>query len=160
MKHMRERQRLFRGLVDWLGFRRAFVPFDAPARFAGVPTYSNRQLWNLAVHGIVSQTHFPLRFVLYLGVLTCTLSFFGLGWMFFGEKFVGARWHYTPLAQAMVFNIGLLGILQISIGIVGLYVAKIHQEVVERPLYVVRRVIEHEASIPESARQRAASKSV
>ena len=112
------------------------------------------------MHGIVSQTHFPLRFVLYLGVLTCTLSFFGLGWMFFGEKFVGARWHYTPLAQAMVFNIGLLGILQISIGIVGLYVAKIHQEVVERPLYVVRRVIEHEASIPESARQRAASKSV
>jgi len=71
---------------------------------------------------------------------------------------IGPMWHYTPLAKAVVFNTGLVGVLQISMGIVGLYVAKIHQEVSGRPLYVVRtrrvkRASAHEKASPRSKKK-------
>lgn len=140
MKGIHERQRLFRGLVDWLGFRRVYVEFDAPARFDGAASYTLSKLWELALHTLVSHSEVPLRFVLYLGCFTVTLSTLGITWMQFAEFVIDARWRYTPLAKAMVFNTGLVGVVQMSLGIVGLYVAKIHGEVIGRPLYVVRDV--------------------
>lgn len=136
-----ERQRLFRGLVDWLGFKRVTIEFDAAARQHGNPTYTLRKLWNLAIYSFVSHSHFPLRFVLYLGWFICGSSLLGLTWMFAAVKFVSARWYYTPLAQAMVFNTFLIGVVLVSLGIVGLYVSKIHAEVNGRPLYAVRATL-------------------
>lgn len=133
-----ERQRLFRGLVDWLGFKRVNIQFDAAARQHGSPTYSLAKLWNLAIYSFVSHSHFPLRFVLYLGWFICGSSALGLTWMVAAVKFVSPRWYYTPLAQAMVFNTFLIGVVLVSLGIVGLYVSKIHAEVNGRPLYAVR----------------------
>ena len=138
---IREKQRLFRGLVDWLGFKRVDVEFDAAARHQGAPTYSLGQLWNLAIYSFVSHSHFPLRFVLYLGSFICTLSSVGLFWMFAAERLVSPVWHYTPLAQASVFNTLLIGVVLVSLGIVGLYVSKIHAEVSGRPLYAVRLTV-------------------
>ncbi len=149
MKLVTERGRLFRGLVDWLGFRRVVLPFSAGARHAGAPTYSLRRLWDLAIQAFVSHSQVPLWFVLYLGMITVALSMSGLAWMYGAEYCIGVRWHYTPLAKALVFNTGLVGVLQVSIGIVGLYVAKIQYEVVGRPLYVVRRTL-GAATIPQA----------
>jgi dolichol-phosphate mannosyltransferase len=140
MRRISERDRLFRGLVDWLGFTRVTIEFDAPARHSGVPSYTLPKLWNMAVHAFVSHTQFPLRFVLYSGLLTVLLATVGLTWMQFAESLISAQWHYTPMAKALVFNTGLVGITQISLGIVGLYVAKIHHEVAGRPLYAVRSI--------------------
>ncbi|MEO6573956.1 MAG: glycosyltransferase family 2 protein [Polyangiaceae bacterium] len=133
-----ERQRLFRGLVDWLGFKRVNIEFDAAARQYGTPTYSLQKLWNLAIYSFVSHSHFPLRFVLYLGWFICGSSLLGLTWMLTAQRLVSAHWYYTPLAQAMVFNTLLIGVVLVSLGIVGLYVSKIHAEVNGRPLYAVR----------------------
>ncbi len=139
MKHVTERARLFRGLVDWLGFRRAEVPFEAEERHAGGPSYTVAQLFRLAVSSFISHSQFPLRFVLYVGAFASAMSALGLVWMQFAEVLVHPKWHYTPLAKAVVFNTGLVGMLQISLGLVAIYLGKVLGEVSGRPVYVARR---------------------
>ncbi len=139
-KRITERRRLFRGVLNWLGFRREYVPFTAGARSDGPPRYTLTKLWHLAIDAFISHTEAPLRLVLYIGFLTCLLSAGGLLWMQFARLLISERWYYTPLAKALVFNTGLVGFILVSIGLVGLYVAKIHYEVLGRPAYVVRKV--------------------
>ncbi len=138
---VRERRRAYRQIVDWLGFTRATVTFDAGERHEGRSTYSLPKLWNLAIDMIVSRSSVPLRLLLYIGFLIFVASTLSLAWMFLALRFVGPKWYYTPLAQAVVFNTLLIGILLTAIGVVGLYVARIHEEVLARPLFTVRATL-------------------
>jgi polyisoprenyl-phosphate glycosyltransferase len=140
-RKMHERQRMFRGLVDWLGFRRSYVQFDARARLEGQASYTTAKLMRLAVDGFLSHSEAPLRLVLYTGLAIVTLSGLGLAWMGLGEQIFGAIWHYTPLAKAVVLNTGLVGVVLGALGIHGLYLAKIQREVSGRPLYAVRELL-------------------
>jgi dolichol-phosphate mannosyltransferase len=135
---VRERRRAYRQIVDWLGFARDTVEFDAGQRHGGRSTYSLPKLWNLAIDMIVSRSSMPLRFLLYIGFLISVASVVSLAWMFLAYHYVDKHWYYTPLAQATVFNTLLIGILLTAIGVLGLYVARIHDEVLGRPLFVVR----------------------
>lgn len=135
-----EKRRAYRQIVDWLGFVRAEVTFDAGRRLEGRSTYSWPKLWGLAIDMIVSRSSVPLRMLLYLGVLTSVASIVSLVWMQFAINF-SARWLYTPLAKAVVFNTLLIGIVLTALGIMGLYVARIHEEVLNRPLFAVRATI-------------------
>jgi dolichol-phosphate mannosyltransferase len=139
LREITERQRMFRGLIDWLGFRRALLEFEAGARYEGVPSYSTAKLIQLAIDGFLSHSEAPLRFVFFGGAFTVLASAFGLLWMTFAIRFVGKEWFYTPLAKAVVANTGIMGVLLLAMGTVGLYVAKIHREVKGRPLYAVRK---------------------
>ena len=136
-----ERKRLFRGLVDWLGFKREYIEFDAAARFQGVPTYSVSKLWNLAIDSILSHSSVPLRLLLYCGILIATASAALLVWMFTAFHLVSERFYYTPLAQTVVFNTLLNGMVLTALGVLGLYISKIHAEVLGRPLYTVRATL-------------------
>lgn len=135
---VRERRRAYRQIVDWLGFTRATVPFDAGARHDGRSTYSLSKLWDLAIDMIVSRSSVPLRLLLYVGFLISLASTLSLVWMFAAYHYVDPQWLYTPLAKAVVFNTLLIGVLLTAIGVVGLYVGRIHEEVLARPLFVVR----------------------
>lgn len=135
---VRERRRAFRQIVDWLGFVRETVEFDAGERHLGRSTYSLPKLWNLAIDMVVSRSSMPLRFLLYVGVLISLASSLSLVWMFLAFYYVDRHWNYTPLAQATVFNTLLIGVLLTAIGVLGLYIARIHDEVLGRPLFVVR----------------------
>lgn len=135
---VRERRRAYRQIVDWLGFTRATVTFDAGERLDGTSTYSFSKLWTLAIDMLVSRSSVPLRLVLYSGVLTAVAATLSLAWMFLAITYVDPRFYYTPLAQATVFNTLLIGVLLTAIGVVGLYVARIHEEVLARPLFTVR----------------------
>ena len=135
---VRERRRAYRQIVDWLGFTRASVTFDAAQRHEGTSTYSLPKLWDLAIDMIVTRSSVPLRLLLYLGILIALASTGSLLWMLLSIRFVGPRWYYTPLAEATVFNTLLIGVLLTAIGVLGLYIARIHDEVLVRPLFVVR----------------------
>jgi polyisoprenyl-phosphate glycosyltransferase len=135
---VRERRRAYRQIVDWLGFVRATVVFDAGQRYDGRSTYSLPKLWNLAIDMLVSRSSMPLRFLLYVGFLISIGTTLSLAWMFLAVHYVDARWRYTPLAQALVFNTLLIGVLLTAIGVLGLYVGRIHEEVLGRPLFTVR----------------------
>lgn len=135
-----ERERMFRGLVDWLGFKRVQIVFDAPARRSGDPGYSYRKLWNLAMSSFVAHSLLPLRFVGYLGVAITVTSFFLLSWMLIAPLF-SPVFFYTPLAKVVVGNTLLIGIVLTALGVMSLYIAKIYAEVLDRPLYAVRQLV-------------------
>lgn len=135
-----ERERMFRGIMDWLGFRKVYVPFRAQARTDGVAGYSYIKLWRLAVNSITSFSLLPLRLTGYLGVLITSCSGLLLAWML-GTYFFSNVHMYTPLAMVVVANTFLIGIVLMAIGLVALYIGTIHTEVVNRPLYIVRERI-------------------
>lgn len=132
-----ERDRIFRGIMDWMGFKKGYIEFEAPAREDGVAGYSYKKLWHLAVNSITSFSLLPLRITGYLGVLITTLSSLLLSWMLISNYILDQK-QFTPLAIVVVANTFLIGIVLMAIGLVALYIGNIHTEVVNRPLYIVR----------------------
>jgi polyisoprenyl-phosphate glycosyltransferase len=149
-KTIGERRRIFRGLIEWLGFRRVYFEFDAPDRHAGKPRYSGGKLLELAVDSFISHSSFPLRLVGYLGIAIMVSSAGALAWMWYAPIFISSRWLYTSLAKVMVFNTMLIGLILTALGIMAIYVAKIHAEVVSRPLFTVRGLLNIEAPAPRA----------
>ena len=133
-----ERQRMTRGLIDWLGFRKTKIQFIAGKRNVGDSVYSFRKLINLAIISFVSYSSLPLRFVLVVGCGTTLVSFLGLLWVGGFTIWAPNVFHFTTMAFAIVFNTLLIGIVLSALGLVALYVNKIAEEVRERPLFVVR----------------------
>lgn len=137
-----ERERLFRGIMDWMGFRRVYVEFQADARSNGEAGYTYSKLWGLAINSITSFSLWPLRMTGYLGLLITSASGSLLLWML-GNYALHSELNYTPLAIFVVANTFLTGIVLISIGLVAIYIGTIHTEVINRPLYIVRERIHY-----------------
>lgn len=135
-----ERQRMFRGIMDWLGFRKAYVSFDAGAREAGQAGYSYAKLWRLAIDSITSFSLFPLKVTGYMGVAIAGISGLMLVWMTISRFLLGSAF-FSPLSIVVMANTFLMGIVLMAVGMVALYIGQIHTEVINRPLYVVRESI-------------------
>ena len=137
---------MFRGIMDWMGFRRAYLEFKADARAEGKPGYSYRKLWKLAVNSVMAFSLWPLKITAYLGVAITVISGFLLAWML-SHYLISSQLIYTPLAIVVVTNTFLIGIVLIAIGMVALYIGNIHTEVINRPLYIIRERINHSTSV-------------
>lgn len=136
-----ERGRITRGLIDWLGFTRAFVEFDAAPRFAGSAHYGFRKLASLGVNAFLSHSLVPLRFAGYLGVaITIVSGAMGL-FILVEQVMLGdpLRMDATPIGMMAIMILFLNGIVLVGLGLVSLYIEKIHKEIINRPLYVVRK---------------------
>lgn len=142
-KRVTERERMFRAIMDWMGFKRVYVNFKADARFKGKPGYSYFKLWRLAVNSLTAFSLWPLRLAGYLGILISSVSSALFLWMSV-NYLVLKIWIYTPLAMVVVINTFLIGVVLIALGLVALYVGIIHTEVVNRPLYIIREKFGHE----------------
>lgn len=142
-----ERERMFRGVIDWMGFRKVHVEFDAPARTEGTAGYSYAKLWHLALNSLTSFSLLPLRITGYLGLAITASSGLLLVWMLIAN-YILRLYAFTPLAIVVVFNTFLIGIVLMAIGLVALYIGTIHTEVVNRPLYVIREKINFNDSCP------------
>jgi polyisoprenyl-phosphate glycosyltransferase len=132
-----ERTRMFRGLIDWMGFNKTHLSFSAPARCTGTHQYSFMKLFRLAVNSLTSFSLLPLRLTGYLGVFIVLSSMLLLMYMLVTHLLELTV--FTPLAFFVVFNTFLLGILLSGLGLVALYIGHIHTEVVQRPLYIIRK---------------------
>lgn len=139
-KHATERERMFRGIMDWMGFRRVYIEFQADARTEGEAGYSYSKLVGLAVNSITSFSLWPLRLTGYLGLLITMISSLLLVWMLV-NFLIKSQFQYTALAIVVVANTFLIGIVLMAIGLVALYIGNIHTEVINRPLYIVRERI-------------------
>jgi len=136
-----EKTRMTRGLIDWLGFRRAFISFEAKARAHGEASYTFLKLFHLAVSTFISMSLLPLKFTGYLGgIITVASGSFGL-YLFISKYFFDSRFakSFSGPAQLAILTIFLVGIILMSLGIIALYTANIQSEVRNRPMYVVRR---------------------
>lgn len=136
-----ERQRITRGLIDWLGFKRGFVYFKAGKRLYGKPSYNASKLMKLALNGITSHSLFPLRLAGYIGVAFTV--FFGMGGLFaYLEMYVfedALNLNISITAMLALLMMFSIGIILTCLGLIALYIANIHGEVINRPLYVIRK---------------------
>jgi dolichol-phosphate mannosyltransferase len=137
-KLMTERNRITRGLIDWLGYERDYIEFHASPRLAGKANYSFRKLFKLAIDSIISLSISPLYITAYIGAvilpISTLLGLFMLINLVLGDP-VDLR--ATGSAYLMVLVLFLVGILLVSQAIIGLYLSHIHTETQNRPLYVV-----------------------
>lgn len=132
-----ERNRFVRGLRTWAGFHQTGLSYERDRRFAGRPKYTFGKLLKLAYDGIFSFSTTPLRIAIYTGIVAAFVAFAGAAVVIY-EKLVNdipiAGW-----ASTMVTLFFLGGIILVTLGIVGEYIGRIHEEVKHRPLYVLRQ---------------------
>ena len=141
LKQVEERQRMFRGIVDWLGFRKIRLNFIAPPRLHGTPVYSYAKLLNLALNSFISYSSIPLKLIGLFGISITVISGIVLSWMTVVTLVADDVWGITPLAFIVVFNLVLTGVILTTLGLMSLYISKIFSEVQNRPLYSVRRTL-------------------
>ena len=136
-KKFTEHNRMFRGLIDWMGFKVTYISFEAAPRLFGKANYSFKQLLRLAINSLISFSLFPLKLTFYIGIFI-VLGFGSLLiYMLFG-KFI-FNIYFTPLAYISVINASFTGLTLICLGLMAYYIANIHIEVTNRPLFIVRK---------------------
>jgi dolichol-phosphate mannosyltransferase len=141
-----DHDRLVRGLVDWLGFRRVVVTFRASARAHGESTFSFRHLTRLFFNGIMSHSSAPLKWVGILGVVTTIVFTTLLVIAALAQTFRPTLLNVRPIALVTLAITALIGVVLTALGVVAVYVARIYAEVVRRPIYVVREEYSDDAN--------------
>ena len=136
-----ETNRMARALIDWLGFKREYIYFEANKRVNGNASYSFWKLFKLALNSFISLSLVPLKLAGNLGfVITLVSGIAGL-YILLGKYFF--HWHlastFSDSENLAILILFLVGIMLISIGLMALYVANIHSEVINRPMYVIRK---------------------
>ena len=136
---MRERNRYLRGMVSWVGFRQTGVEYTREERYAGTSKYSFRKLLELGTNGFLSFSDAPLLLALRLGLVVSAASIV-MAVCAVAIKIAGL--FPIPGTATIVVLSALLGGVQLLIlGVLGLYLGRIYDEVKGRPLYVVDRVV-------------------
>lgn len=136
---LNESDRITRGLIDWLGFRRQVISFKPRQREHGSANYSQRQLMVLAINSFVSLSRTPLYLFGYLGVIITSVSLV-LGTVIFVEQLLledPLNWNFTGTAMLGVLIIFLVGIVLMSQGILALYISLLHNQSKQRPLFII-----------------------
>jgi glycosyltransferase involved in cell wall biosynthesis len=142
-----ERQRFMKGLLSWAGFPVEALSYTRPPRASGRTKWNYGKLMNLAVEGITSFSTAPLRASTVLGAVFALVSmlygvFIMVRTMVFGVDLPG----YASVFVAVAF---MGGVQLLSLGVLGEYVGRIYMESKQRPVYVVRAIVERSAG-PEA----------
>jgi polyisoprenyl-phosphate glycosyltransferase len=157
LRQLPERNRFFKGLASWIGFRQIRVDYEPAPRAHGVTTFSPGRLLGLSIEGLTSFSVAPLRFASLLGLLLATGAFL------FGLSILWETWttgKSVPGYPSLVVGLMTIGGVQlIMIGIVGEYIGKILSELKARPIYFVAEHSEKRAGAQQnhSAAERSAA---
>jgi polyisoprenyl-phosphate glycosyltransferase len=135
LRQLPERNRFFKGLASWIGFKQIRVDYEPEARAHGVTTFNAGRLLGLSIEGLTSFSVAPLRIASLLGLLLAFVAFlFGLSIMW--ETIVGGK--SVPGYPSLIVGLMTIGGVQlIMIGVVGEYIGKILSEIKARPIYFV-----------------------
>lgn len=139
---LQEPQRINRALIDWLGFPKTYISFEANKREHGNARYSMQKLVSSAANGLVSMSPIPLYIFGLIGLII-TISSLILGVTVLTEQTLlgdPLNWKFTGTAQLSILLLFLVGILLVSQGLLSLYVSHIHNQTKQRPLYVIDTV--------------------
>lgn len=137
LRQMPEATKFLRGQIAWLGLRQTAVWYDREPRANGSTGYTFKKMLDLALAGITGFSDQPLRMVSRLGfgisVVSGILIAYALYQHFVSEATITG---WTSLILSVAF---FGGIQLLSLGILGEYIARIHSNVLRRPLYVVQQ---------------------
>ncbi|HWA27699.1 MAG TPA: glycosyltransferase family 2 protein [Lacunisphaera sp.] len=138
LNQLPERNRFFPGLRAWVGFTTGEVVYDRQERAAGQPQQTLLKLMRYALDGVFSFSYLPLRVLTYAGVFIAVMGFVAA--IFYAvRRLTGietAPTGYTTLVTVVLF---LGGVQLIGIGVLGEYLARVYDEVKQRPAYVIKR---------------------
>ncbi len=132
---MREVNRFFKGMAEWVGYRTVFVEYDQAARVGGATKWRWSQMTNYAIQGLTGYSMAPLRAVTFLGIAFALLafiygSFIAVRTLIFGDAVQG-------YPTVMVTVLGLGGLQLLALGVIGEYLGRALAEARARPLYFI-----------------------
>ena len=139
LKAMPEFHRFLRGMISWMGYKSAILPYRQPARVAGRSKYSLGKMLRLASDAIFSFSLIPLYIGLSTGLVFFALAFIQLTyvltlWITGNTERVVPGW-----SSLMAILLIASGIIMILLGFIGVYVGYIFQEVKKRPIYLLKK---------------------
>jgi dolichol-phosphate mannosyltransferase len=141
---LHDRDREYMLALDWLGFDSTTIEIEHHERYAGESGYSMRRLVRVAIDGMFFQSTVLLRVVVLVGFLVA-LAGTGLAVYEVIDYFVEPDKRVPGFASLAVLTLLLAGFIIVSVGVVGLYVGRIFEQVKDRPLYL----IDSEAASPD-----------
>jgi len=123
LKKLPETNPMLRGLVAWVGFKQTTIPYEVQSRHGGVSRFTLRQLINLLAGGIFDLSRKPLKFGTATGVVLAGLGL--VSWI-------------VGLISGLFFFIIFLTVVQLlGMGLIGSYLGRAYEEVLDRPLYII-----------------------
>jgi polyisoprenyl-phosphate glycosyltransferase len=153
LRQLPERNRFFKGLASWIGFRQVRVDYEPAVRAHGITTWNVWSLIGFSIEGLTSFTVAPLRVASLLGLLLAAVA------LLFGIEILIETIVYgkdVPGYPSLVVSVMVIGGVQlVMIGVLGEYVGKLLSEIKARPVYFVA---EHSVkSAEDSAKARPAA---
>lgn len=140
MVEMPEQSRYLRGMRAWVGFKQIGFEYDRDERLAGESKYSWLKLFELAFNGIFNFSDFPVKIITRLGFVTVLFSL-----LYFIYN-IYRKIYYNDVPQGFTATILAIilfsGVQMISLGLIGEYVLRIYNQVRNRPLFVIDKIIQ------------------
>jgi dolichol-phosphate mannosyltransferase len=138
---MRETARLFGGMIEWLGFRTAYVDIEHAARYdGGASSYRLKALVKLSIDGMVSFSNRPLYLSIGTGAVFSFVS--ALYGLYLIVKFILNPHIAVPGWLSMIIALCFIGgIMLLNLGVIGIYIGRIYDQTKARPLYVIDAVV-------------------
>ena len=138
LSKLKERNTFFRALSFWVGFKKTSVYYQVADRASGRSKWSTRSLMKYAMNNVICFSYMPLHIISIVGIIFVLLAF-GIGIDAIISYFRNNAASGFPTIVFLLL-IGFGGCL-ISLGIIGVYIAQIYDEVKKRPQYIVGRRI-------------------
>lgn len=134
LKGLREKNRYLRGMVSWAGFKQTAVEYVREERFAGETKYPLKSMVRLALTAFTNFTK-PLRLATWTGFALSAFSFLQILVVVYEKLFTdrAVQGWASLMAVSLFFN----GVILMMLGLVGEYLARLLDEVKDRPVYVV-----------------------
>lgn len=137
LKQMPERNKFLRGQIAWLGYRQTSVLFDRDKRQHGKSGYPLSKMLKFAMDGITGFSAKPLAFVTRVGFVMSILSFVIILYAIYSHFILHRT--ITGWTSLIISTMFIGGVQLLSIGIIGEYISRINNNVLQRPLYIVER---------------------
>lgn len=145
---MGEYNRFSKGIFGWIGFRTKWIPYENVERVAGETTWSFWKLLLYSLEGFVGFSTVPLSIASVMGLLFCVIALIWMLCIIAKTAIWGDPVSGFPTLACLLLLIG--GSIQLSLGIIGLYLARTYLETKHRPIYIVAESSEvrHEDKAP------------
>lgn len=140
LSSMRETHRYIRGLISWIGYKQIGIEYERDERKQGVTKFSLTKMIKFALDGITSFSTIPLKISSYLGIITAIFGVLYACHALYLKYFTDQTIQGWTSIVIIVLVLG--GIQLFSLGIMGEYLSRIHDESKHRPLYVIEDIYE------------------
>ena len=135
--------RYFPTMVQWVGFKSTKLTVNHSSRLEGKSSYTLTKLLKLAFNNIVSFSDKPLRLLVRFGLSISTISFlYGL-WYFY--EYVSGKIIVLGFTSIIITITFLLGIIILTLGLIGVYVGKMFEQSKQRPTFIIETKINIDA---------------